>query len=154
MTKQLLTFPRVQQLPSGDSRGGLTFPSECRLLNITIVKERSSSLLSFVLACVVLLLQFAGSSPLLHDYLHYLGDAPDNCSQTEQPCGSLPSDESDDSCGGLCAVVLLAGGVAQTTVLQAEPVGSRNSGGILGPVTPVNLPASSRLVDTRAPPVL
>ena len=118
------------------------------------MKKRPSSLLSCLLACVVLLLQLAASSQILHDHLHGFGDVANDCSQSEHPCGPMPSDEGHDSCGDMCVVVLLAGGVALTGGLQAEPARSQITGKMNVAVRRIQIPVTPRVVDTRAPPVL
>ncbi|MEX0331011.1 MAG: hypothetical protein AB3N64_06255 [Puniceicoccaceae bacterium] len=102
----------------------------------------------------VLVLQFAGSSPHLHAFLH--GDA-----ETRQTCaGHGPS---DDPCSGesespepsnACTVILLADGIITAEGLDFRPV-SGELLAVLDRILPVSPEEEFLLLNSaRAPPVL
>ena len=108
--------------------------------------------MALFLAVFLLTLQFAGSSPVLHGFLH--GHAVDTpcCPDHPAPAGEDPADS--DTCDGTCAVSILSGGVTLTAELVPETVALeyRSLSREEDPGKPALMPRHTR--SARAPPVL
>ena len=73
------------------------------------MKEQSTTACTLFLSMLLLVLQFAGSSPALHGYLHGEGLRESACCDHAPP-GDDGSDESE-ACDESCVVLTLAGGI-------------------------------------------
>ena len=96
----------------------------------------------------VVVLQFAGSSPHLHAFLHGEVDTAHACGE---PCSGEPDSQQSDH---VCTVVLLTEGIVTADALDFTP----DPGGVLS-ILEQRLPASPESDSfhgnsARAPPVL
>jgi len=116
------------------------------------VRERSTVVCSLFLSMLLLLLQFAGSSPALHGYLHGENTAASTCCD-HTSSGDEGSDESE-ACDESCVVLTFAGGITLAPVFAVEANAPRAVAlcQVAGPIDIIEEYRSSE--SARAPPGL
>lgn len=102
--------------------------------------------LAVLLAVMLLILQIAGSSPVLHDFLH--GAAAHRCDAHNAPDGQT----NDGLSGHVCAVILIAGGVALSSVASLATLQPAACGTVTAETPIIVFPAKLRRPSPRAPP--
>ena len=117
------------------------------------MRNLSTSLLQFLLSAALLRVQFAGSSPALHEFLHGKIDHPPPCCDHQDPEREAPPDPAGNTCNDGCAVMLMADGLA-----LAQPLVLREHWQVsIKPYTTfaddVHIAQYRRWTEARAPPV-
>lgn len=116
------------------------------------MKSSLANIVRLFLAALVLSLQLAGSSPVLHDFLH----GPDveqqaSCDHEGSGCGSGDSDAED--CDNSCAVGMLSDGIWVAPALELAAVNPSVSISARPAAPDRVLSKIKRIEAARAPPV-
>lgn len=116
------------------------------------MKHQRSVPLVILLAALLLVIQFAGSSPALHGYLHGENTAASTC--CDHTSSSDEGSDESEACDESCVVLTLAGGITLAPGFAVEANAPRAVAlcRVAGPIDIVEEYRSS--VSARAPPGL
>lgn len=117
------------------------------------MKLAPASLLSLFMACLLVVMQLAGSSPALHGFLHGEEPAGHACCGDANAGGGDPGPSDTDQPVHSCAVVQLDGGILSALEYAVAAV-TRRCYFVSAEDGPGDLPRQFRQTPTaRAPPV-